>query len=64
MTEFTAAALDVLRTLDKKGAYQIPDTPDIQPLWEVRYIMGDKFKANITGLGQRFIRDYDKGQRH
>jgi len=48
MTELSAVALDVLRTLDKKGAYQIPETPDMQPLWEVRYIMGDKSKANIT----------------
>jgi hypothetical protein len=64
MTDLSAAAIDLLRTLDKEGPRQVDQTPALQPLWDIRYVMGNKSKTCITGNGQRFIRSFDTEQRH
>ena len=64
MTDLSAAAIDLLRALDKEGPRQIDQTPELQTLWQIRYVMGNRSKTCITGLGQRFIRAFDTEQRH
>ncbi|MET3900481.1 hypothetical protein ABIB57_004447 [Devosia sp. UYZn731] len=39
-------------------------TTELQPLWDLRYVMGNKSKTCITSLGQRFVRAFDTAQRH
>jgi ABC-type transporter MlaC component len=64
MTDLSAAAIDLLRVLDKKGARQVDQTPELQPLWDIRYVMGNKAKTCITAQGQRFIRAFETEPRH
>lgn len=64
MTDLSAAAIDLLRVLDKQGPRQIDQIPELETLWQNRFVMGNKFKTCITGQGQRFIRAFDTEQRH
>ena len=63
MTDLSAAAIDLLRVLDKEGARHVEETPELQPLWDIRYVMGNKAKTRITAQGQRFIRAFDRDQK-
>jgi hypothetical protein len=53
--QLIAGAIEHLKALAKRTGGVTPDTPDMQPLWDNRFIMGNHARTHITAQGKKFI---------
>jgi hypothetical protein len=60
--QLTAGAIEYLKALAKRTGGGTPDTPDMQPLWDNKFIMGNHARTHIAAQGKKFILQLMKAQ--
>ena len=56
--QLTLEAIEHLKALAQIQGISTLDSPDLQCIWDAKYVMGSHARTHITAQGKKFIQRY------